>query len=84
MELHEMVQGIQSRADLVAFIEALTEDLRSHPERWENQTLDQYLEALGSWLDDSGGFYRNQGLEVPTSPSWKTVADMLIAATMYE
>jgi len=84
MELHELIRGIQSKSDLVAFIEALAEDLRSHPDDWENHTLDRYVEALASWLAASDGAYRNQGLEPPTAPSWKNVGEMLYAAKIYE
>jgi len=84
MKVHEMVDGIQSKEDLVRFIEALAGDLRAHPENWENDSLDRYLTALASWLTDSDGYYRNHGLKPPTSPTWKNVAEMLIAAKMYE
>jgi hypothetical protein len=84
MKSHEMVEGIGSKADLVKFIEALAGDLQAHPEGWENASLERYLNALASWLEDSDGYYRNRGLQPPTSPTWKTVAEMLIAAKMYE
>lgn len=84
MKVHEMVDGIQSKADLVKFIEALAGDLRAHPESWENDSLDRYLTALAGWLADSEGYYRNRGLQPPASPTWKNVAEMLIAAKMYE
>jgi len=42
------------------------------------------LEALAGWIDDSDGYYVNQGKPVPTAPSWKNVAEMLIAARIYE
>jgi hypothetical protein len=34
-ELHEQVAEIQTRADLIGFIEALRNDLRAHPEKRE-------------------------------------------------
>jgi hypothetical protein len=84
MKAHEMVEGIVSKADLVKLIEALAGDLRTHPESWENDSLERYLLALASWLEDSDGYYRNRGLEPPGSPTWKTVAELLMAAKMYE
>ena len=84
MNIHEMVDGIQSKADLVRFIEALAGDLRAHPESWENGSLVKYLTALGSWLEDSDGYYRHRGLKIPVVPTWKTFAEMLIAAKIYE
>ena len=84
MELNEQVNRIQSKADLVEFIEILNQDLKLNPTEWENHTLERYLSALASWLEDSDGFYKNHNRPIPVSPSWKNIAEMLIAAKMYE
>jgi len=55
MKVDEMVDGVQSKEDLVKFIEALAGDLRAHPESWEHDSLDRYLSALSSWLSYSEG-----------------------------
>jgi hypothetical protein len=81
MKLHEQVTGIATREDLVGFVEALRADLLSNPQDWENATLDQYFRALASWLEDCSGYYERTGQDVPTTPSWKNVAEMLIART---
>ncbi len=75
---------IVSKEDLVAFIRTLGEDLRSNPAGWENATLDQFLSALASWIEDSEGYYRSQGRPPPKELAWSDIADMLIAAKMYE
>jgi hypothetical protein len=84
MKLHERVGQIATKAELVEFVRALAEDLTANRERWENPTLDRYLDALAAWLEDSDGYYRNQGRPVPAEPSWRDVADMLMAASIYE
>jgi hypothetical protein len=84
MKPHERVAEIKSKAELIAFVRALEADLRAKPDTWENVTLDQYLSALANWLEDSDGYYQNQGRAPPTTLSWKDVADMLIAAKTYE
>jgi hypothetical protein len=84
MKLHEQVNAIVTRDDLVAFIEALRANLSTNPQEWENATLDQYLAALSSWLEDCAGYYERTGQSVPQTPSWKNVAEMLIAAKVYE
>ena len=84
METHELVARIESKADLVTFIEALVRDLREKPTGWENPTLEGYLSALARWLEDSDGVYQNQGRPIPANPSWRNVGEMLIAATIYE
>jgi hypothetical protein len=83
-ELHSQVDAIQSRKDLADFVRTLQHDLRNHPDSWENISLDDYLEALAAWVDDMDGYYRNQGRPVPSQPSWKTLAEILLAAKLYE
>ena len=84
MKLHEQVEHIKSRAELKAFVEALKTDLQDKPGQWENGTLERFLGALASWIEDMDGYYRNHGRDVPITPSWRTIGEMLIAAKMYE
>ncbi|WP_432885514.1 DUF7660 family protein [Kribbella sp. CA-245084] len=50
---------------------------------WPNAALHEYLEALASWLADSGGYYLNRRT-VPPGNGWEVVNDALRAATVYE
>ena len=84
MTLAERNNLIRSREDFVAFVRALSKDLRDNPTSWENSNLERYLEALGAWVEDMDGYYLNQGKPVPQQPDWKVAADMLMAAKMYE
>jgi hypothetical protein len=77
-------EDIQTRDDLVLFVRDLLADLRSRPDAWENASLDTYLEALAAWVEDMEGYYRNRGEATPEPPSWKTLGEILLAATMYE
>jgi hypothetical protein len=83
-QLHEHVAQIRTKEDLVSFIEALGTDLKENPGSWENPTLESFLAALASWVEDSEGYYRNQGLEVPEAPTWRGIGEMLTAARTYE
>jgi hypothetical protein len=84
MTLAEHNNSVRLRGDFLAFVKALTKDLRDNPATWENASLERYLEALGAWVEDMDGYYTNQGKSVPQQPDWKVVADMLMAAKMYE
>ena len=84
MNLQDLAKSVNERDDLVQLIQALAQDRRSQPQSWENDSLDRYLDALANWLADSEGYYRNQGREAPVTPSWKTFAEMLMAARIYE
>ena len=84
MTLDERTNNIRSREDFVAFVKALSKDFHDNPQSWENRNLEQFLEALGGWVEDMDGYYLNQNIPVPQQPSWTVVADMLMAAKMYE
>jgi len=76
--------AVNSRADLVTFIEDLRADLRSRPSLWTHQTLDAYLAALAAFSRDWERAHQSRGQKAPAAPSWRTLAEMLMAAKFYE
>lgn len=83
-ELVELATSVETREDLVRFLARFADDFSSAPEQWENGTLSRFLEALARWSEDMDGYYRNIGQDVPAKPFWRTFADMLMAARIYE
>jgi len=56
MDLVEQAEAIETRGDLVAFIERVGKIAGSDEvQRWENSTLSRYLGALSSWTEDMDG-----------------------------
>ena len=84
MELRDQLESIASKQDLQAFVLALRRDLIEHPEEWENDTLDRFLESLAGWIGDMSGYFKNQDIAEPPQPDWRLVARMLFAASTYE
>lgn len=82
--LAEKVRELRTREDLVAFLRLAAEDLTANPDDWENDSLPAFLEAWAAWLNDCPGWFARNGEEVPESPSWKFVGDMVMAARVYE
>jgi hypothetical protein len=76
--------AIQARADFLALLRALVQELREKPETWENNTLPLFLEATAAWTEDMDGYYQNQGRAVPDQPTWQVLAEMFLAARVYE
>jgi hypothetical protein len=50
---------VNSKEDLVDFIEAMKEDLLRNPAQWENATLDRFLGAMAAWVRVMDDLYRN-------------------------
>lgn len=84
MDISEKAEAVQTREDLAAFVLALRDDLTTGRSTWENATLDRYLEAFAGWCADMPGWLENSGRTMPDQPDWNLVAQMLMAATLYE
>ena len=86
MEISPKSTGeIGSREEFVRFVYSLEDELRQHPEDWDNKDLATFLSALAAWLSDAHGYYRNLKLDVSADvPSWRLFADSLLAARVYD
>jgi len=84
MDLEEQAASIDTKSDFVRFVALLAEDARNNPESWENVDLVAFLNAMGRWTASSENFYRNTGRVPPEQPTWRTFAETLLAARIYE
>lgn len=84
MKFENEISTIKTSIELSNFIEKLCDDLKDNPNAWSNNTLEDFLEALAAWITDMEGYYINSNQEVPLQPTWKTIAEMLLAAKIYE
>jgi hypothetical protein len=73
---------VNEREDLAKLLTSALEELRVHPERWENVTLEDFLEAWAAWVADMDVWARNTGRSI--EPSWQLIAQMVAAASIYE
>lgn len=83
-ELDDLVVEIETRRDLIAFIEALRRDLATDPDEWENPSTDRYLDAIAAWLDGPDDAYAQFGEDSPVVPSWRFFGKVLLAAKYFE
>ncbi|WP_342373746.1 hypothetical protein NVS55_20085 [Myxococcus stipitatus] len=77
-------RAVRSREDLAQFVRSLAQDLKQQPKAWENADLGSFLEAMSAWIEDMDGYYGNRGEVVPPQPEWRTLAEILTAARVYE
>lgn len=92
MELHRLVERVDSKATFLEFVAALRTDWeasrveeQAHPSSpyspaargWENTDLGHFLEAMHAWTKDMDD-------RVPTSANWRSFAEMLYAGKIYE
>lgn len=49
------MEDVKSRKDLIKFINQLRMDLQINKGKWENVTLEDYLEAMEAWVNGMDG-----------------------------
>ena len=85
MDIEEFAEQIQSKEDFEKFLRHLLQNLATSREQWSNVTLEQFLGGLCGFAHDMQGYYRNRGETVDLDqPTWKILADLLLAARVYE
>ena len=83
-ELLDYAKSITDRSEFEYFLRCLVADYRINYRQWENLDLLSYLQGLSEFVPDIDGYYANAGEEVDTEqPSWRLIAEMLIAASVY-
>ena len=84
-DLFSYARRLDSREDFTKFIELLVEDYKARHDEWSNNNLESFLDGLSGFVRDMDGYYKNIGESVDTEVvSWRIVAEMLLAATVYE
>jgi len=84
MDFMNAISSIKTSKDLSKFVENLRQDLLANPDKWENENLDTFLNALAAWVSDLDGYYLNNKKQIPEATTWQTVALILLAARSYE
>lgn len=84
MNLNENITKVNSKDEFVKFVGELIKDLRNNPETWENSNLDNYLEAIQSWVEDMEGWENNLSIDISTMNVWQLMANILFASKIYE
>lgn len=85
LRLHEQVDRIQGPDDLANFILALRSDLLENPEKWEQDTLESYLESIAAWLVDTKPKGPNVEQTEPLSAdAWRMIGEVLYMGRIYE
>ncbi|WPD23379.1 MAG: hypothetical protein SD837_02200 [Candidatus Electrothrix scaldis] len=76
---------IKTREDFVRFLRFLYHTYLHEGATWENETLENFLEALTWHTEELPVSYQKNGEDINTdTPSWQVFADMLIGATLHK
>lgn len=80
-ELLNRMKNVASWGELSWFIVALKEDHEENPDQWNNYDLYPFLEAMNIYLAERSW---DESKPIPEDQPWKTFAEILYAAKIYE
>ena len=84
MKISELAKKSEDKENMIRFLKAMRNDLIENPTSWTNVSLEDFLEAMTGWLEDSDGYYENRGEKPPNIQDWRFFAELLSAARVYE
>ena len=67
--------NLSTKEELAQFIQRLRADLHLNRTHWTSETLEDYLEAMHGYVAD---------MPETDDPKWRTIAKVLLAASLYE
>lgn len=83
--IEDFAESVKTKADFEKFLRLLIDDFRRKGETWGNQDLQAFLEGLFGFTVDMTGYYQNTHPKINLErPSWRVMADLLLAARVYE
>ena len=84
MGFYEKIEQVTTKDQFLEFLNLLTKDFKHNVDEWENKSIDNYLEAIESWIEDMEGYYMNSGLPVPNNIDWNFLATIFYVGKIYE
>ena len=84
----QKIEHIKNKEDFLEFVVLLIQDFKNNP--WDNHTLEQYLFGMEGFVDDIDGYFINKNDLISLEKiknnelDWKILAQIMVAATMYE
>jgi hypothetical protein len=75
---------IKTKAEFIIFLNALARNHKRSPDEWENKKLDNYLTAMAGWVGERESYYETNNLMEPADINWGYIANMFLAAKIYE
>ena len=75
--VYELSEKITTREDFVVFLKALHRDFIDESEKWENLTIEMYLESMSAFVNSAQP-------RLEDNATWKTFGVALRTARIYE
>lgn len=84
MNLYDKINNIKSKEELIDFLYLLSKDSVKKKKEWQNDTIEDYLTSVASWIEDMEGYYENMNLPMPQNVNWSFIAILFYVGKIYE
>ena len=84
MNLYDKINNIKTKEELIDFLHFLSKDSVKKKEEWQNNTIEDYLTSVASWIEDMEGYYENMNLPMPQNKDWSFIAILFYVGKIYE
>lgn len=82
--MYNRINSIKSKEKLIEFLDFLSKDRQDKKGEWENNTIEDYLTSISSWIEDMDGYYINNNLPIPSNENWSFIATLFYVGKIYE
>lgn len=84
MDIFSRINNIKSKEELIDFLDFLSKDRHNKKDEWENNTIEDYLASISSWIEDMEGYNNNNNLPIPNDENWSFIATLFYVGKIYE
>lgn len=82
MDIEKVIKQVKSKSDFVEFIYQMLNELKHNPNEWENVTLENYLDAIARYIEDTNDDSSAVGED--KEQLWATIAFLNYVGSRYE
>ena len=76
---------VTDRKSFSNFANNLLTEYKKNEVKWENNRIENFIEAISAYAEDIDGYYKNMNFETSAdTPTWRVFAQILKGATVYE
>jgi hypothetical protein len=75
---------VKTKEDFIRFLHELAKNHKDAQDEWKNKRLDGYLASMAQWVKERESNYEANNLQEPADINWGFMANMFLAAKIYE
>jgi hypothetical protein len=75
---------VKTMEEFILFLNELAKNHKDAQDGWKNKRLDGYLIAMARWVGERESNYEANNLQEPADINWGFMANMFMAAKIYD